>query len=107
MTFFSNLPKKITLRPSHFKEKFLPEIFPKTFLVIIYQRKISPTYYLGKCSVLLDFYTFLLFLAKRSRKVPVRHDLLSDTAILTYKIYIPHFHFPVRRTSVAVTTYSR
>src|SRR6218665_1752887 len=37
---------------------------------------------------------FLLFLLKRSRKVPLCHDLLYDTAI----IYIPHFNFPVHRT---------
>jgi len=77
MTFFLVIYRKNYPHPSHFKEKFPPEIFPKTFLVIIYQTKISfhPMFW--------DFYTFLLFLAKRSRKVPVRHDSLYDTAILT------------------------
>src|SRR6218665_2100386 len=50
-------------------------------------KKFLSTQPFGKCSGLRDFYTFLLFISKRSRKVPVRHDLLYDTAILTYKIY--------------------
>src|SRR6218665_2676629 len=77
-------------------------IFSHDFLVIIYQT-ISSLHPIILENVLVsgDFYRprFLLFLLKRARKVPVRHDLLYDTAILTYKIYIPHFHFPVCRTS--------
>jgi len=128
MIFFSHLPLKITLHPSHFKEKFPPKIFRWHFVVIIYQTKISLPNFYGKFSGLWDFYTFLLFLSKRSWKVPVRHDLLHHLyiyiyiyisficlntdiclksfvwlshciqAILTYKICIPHFHLPVRRT---------
>jgi len=90
--------QKITLHHSHFKEKFPPNIFRWLFLVIIYPKKFLSTQFFFKCSGLQDFYTFLLCLSKRSRTVSVRHDLLYDTTILTYKIDIPHFHFPVRRT---------
>src|SRR6218665_1499801 len=55
----------------------------------------SPPNFIGKCSGLQDFYTFLLFLSKRSWYAMI---FLYDTAILAYKIYIPHFHFPVRCT---------
>jgi len=69
--FFSHLPQKITLHPSHFKENFpWPRNFPMTLLVIIYQTKISLHPIFCKCSDLRDFYTFLLFLSKTSWKGP-------------------------------------
>src|SRR6218665_2352082 len=46
-----------------------------TFLSHYLSKKFSPPNFF-KSSVLLDFYTFLLFLSKRSRKAPVRNDLL-------------------------------
>src|SRR6218665_289433 len=83
MTFFRHLP------PKCFYTRNIP----------ILQTKFSHS----PPEIFRDFYTFLLFLSKRSRKVPVRNDLLYDTAILTYKIYIPHFHFQVRHTARTIT----
>src|SRR6218665_4153199 len=60
-----------------------------TFLYIIYQKKIS----------LHPIFWKTFWTSGFSLKVPGGHDLLYDTAVLTYKIYILHFHFPVRRTS--------
>ena len=57
-----------------------------SFLVIIYQTKISlHTIFLGKFSGLRNFYTFLLFLSKRSLKSPVGlHHYLTN------KNFSPH-----------------
>ena len=79
------------------KRNFHPK-FSDDFLVIIYQTKISlhPIFWEN---VLHGLWDFLYILTVSLEMVPVRHNLLYDTAILTYKIYIPHFHFPVRRTN--------
>src|SRR6218665_2063317 len=66
-------------------------------------KKFPSAQFFEKCSGLRDMYTFLQFLSKRSQKSQVSHDLLYVTAIITYKICIPHFHFPVRVPARTVT----
>ena len=95
---FSHLPQKITCHPSHLKINFHPKFSYDFFSHYLPNKNFSPPNSFGKYSGLRDFYTFLLFLSKRSSKSLEHHDLLCDTAILTYKICIPHFHFPVCRT---------
>src|SRR6218665_2630897 len=88
---------KITLQ-AILKRTFHPKFSDDIFRHYLPNKNFSPPNLFGNGSGLRDFYTFSLLLSKRSRKVPVCHDLLYDTAILTYKINIPHFHFPVRHT---------
>ena len=77
---------KITLQ-AILKRTFHPKFSDDIFRHYLPNKNFSPPNLFGNGSGLRDFYTFLLFLSKRSRKVPVRHDLLYDTATLTYKYY--------------------
>src|SRR6218665_3182084 len=69
--------------------------FPLTYFKSLFTKNLfPPNFFVKCCSVLRDFYTFLLFLSKRSRKVPVRHDLLYDTAIKSIQNIYSIFSFP-------------
>ena len=89
---FSHLPQRLLSTQAISKRNFYQKFPDDFFSHNLPNKNLSPPNSFGKCSGLRDFYSFLLFLSKRSRKVPVRHDLLYDIALLTYKIYIPHIH---------------
>jgi len=71
------------------KRNFNPKFSDELFSHYLPNKNFTPPIFLWKGLGVRDFYTFLLFLSKRSRKVTVRHDLLYDTVILQYITYIP------------------
>jgi len=75
-TFLVIYLKKLLSIQAILKRNFHPKFSDDFFSHCLPNKHFSPPNFFGRCSGLQDFYTFLLFLSKRSRKVPVRHDLL-------------------------------
>src|SRR6218665_662888 len=94
MTFFKTFtPKKVS--PAEIFP-FFTRNFPMTFFShYLPNQNFSPPNCFSENVLVAEF---LYILTVSLKKVPVRHDLLYDTATLSHKIYIPHFHFSVRRT---------